>query len=137
MIIRLFLGAANIKALHILLSNLSILEATTLMSPKMVNLAITDNNISEIHGNFKLPELACLNLSSNSLLEVDPGILHYTTKLAMFDISSNNITSLPILFKHGYPRLDVSSKLFYSYISVQLSFTYSLVFLYCKSFFNA
>lgn len=101
-------GAANIKALHILLSNLSILEATTLMSPKMVNLAITDNNISEIHGNFKLPELACLNLSSNSLLEVDPGILHYTTKLAMFDISSNNITSLPILFKHGYPRLDVS-----------------------------
>ncbi|XP_034239968.1 protein halfway [Thrips palmi] len=105
---------SNITALHarnITLHSLdvSVLNLTKLHLPQLESLAITDGHIVELKGNLEARNLACLNLSSNSLISVSNSTFASLHSLQNLDLSGNEFRHL-IHLNSSVPefQLDVS-----------------------------
>ncbi|XP_026277562.1 protein halfway [Frankliniella occidentalis] len=90
------LVGVNITALHarnITLHSLDVgvLHLTKLHLPQLESLAITDGHITELKGLLDAKNLACLNLSSNSLIDVSENTSAYLHSLTNLDLSGNDL----------------------------------------------
>ncbi|KAK3915634.1 Protein halfway [Frankliniella fusca] len=90
------LVGVNITALHarnITLHSLdvSVLHLTKLHLPELESLAITDGHITELKGLLDAQNLACLNLSSNSLADVSENTSSHLYSLTNLDLSGNDL----------------------------------------------
>ncbi|KAK9496736.1 hypothetical protein O3M35_013025 [Rhynocoris fuscipes] len=75
------------------------------------SLTVTNSTIKSIEGKFR-GNLECINLSSNSLIHIQPKTFVKLKKLVMLDLSKNNITKLPDLSEDKTNfTLDISGNL--------------------------
>ncbi|XP_063220902.1 protein halfway [Bacillus rossius redtenbacheri] len=94
----ILLADKNITALHIRNLSLETLDITFLKNQSLVSLAITDSSgLGRLTGQLGLDSLACLNLSSNALATVEPGMLLGLLSLGFLDLSSNSLSRLPYM----------------------------------------
>lgn len=108
---------SNITALHarnITLHSLdvSVLNLTKLHLPQLESLSITNGHIVELKGNLEARNLACLNLSSNSLINVSDNTFASLNSLQNLDLSGNDLQQLAH-FNSSVPefKLDVSGNI--------------------------
>lgn len=109
-------------ALHIQNATLDRLDVSAAAWKTLISFSVTDSKIQRLMGEFSDVSLVCLNLSSNFLIEMDHHALNSLQKLAMLDLSYNNLTSLPLInVAQPHFQLDISGKLFR-----ELSFFYRI-----------
>lgn len=91
---------------------MSVLNLTKLHLPQLESLAITDGHIIELKGNLEARNLACLNLSSNSLINLLNNTFASLHSLQNLDLSGNDLQQL-VRLNSTVPefKLDVSGRL--------------------------
>ncbi|CAH0381666.1 unnamed protein product [Bemisia tabaci] len=96
-------------ALHIQNATLDRLDVSAAAWKTLISFSVTDSKIQRLMGEFSDVSLVCLNLSSNFLIEMDHHALNSLQKLAMLDLSYNNLTSLPLInVAQPHFQLDIS-----------------------------
>lgn len=79
--------------------------------PQLNELAITDGHISELKGSLEAKDLACLNLSANSLVDLGEDTFKPLHSLRNLDLSGNDLQQLVNLNSDVHQfKLDISGK---------------------------
>lgn len=86
----------NLEFIHIRNATLEDLDFSDAKWKFFKSIAITDGNITKISNHFyKFAVTKCLNVSNNSLMEMNTRILTYLQHVDILDMSYNNLSAIP------------------------------------------